>query len=165
MYVYTGNFNWQQYSKNDLIVLILPNGPVRDSDPAYLFTFWGTIHGNFNDQNWSRLSSVSKVSRNNQNDDVFTISDGWWWHQCTATDSYQKMVLTMFSSGGSKQEMALDLQYQTEQDRAEDLDLHVWTGKVNWDTDITNQPYVIVAPEGLGTYGNSLPVFAWLCIA
>ena len=162
MHIYRGKFNYGEYSKDDLVVLILPHGrPVRNGDEVHIFTHWGKPHGNFNDQNWFRSRTISKVTRAG-NDDTFQIADGWWHFECIWKE-LERISITMIASTGYKMEQNLHLTYESKEDKDDEVVNEVmkkgriWIGKINWQTidlksadNISDEPFILITPEGLG---------------
>lgn len=160
MFIYAGKLQWMNYSKHELFVVVLPDGPVRVGDIVYFYSQWavdskGVKKGNF----FGRLI-VEKVSKADNGDDTFQTTHGYYLWEFQSSHAYQALTVHMSNPGGVKSAMTLDRTYQPNGQTSSDPG-RIWTGKLNWPQVAENELIVLIVPEGLGAGKPVLAFWHW----
>ncbi|KAL0935862.1 uncharacterized protein CTRU02_208076 [Colletotrichum truncatum] len=160
MYVYFGKLNWQHYAENETFALVLPNGPVRTGDPAYIFFQWTKDeHGN-KKSNWFQNIIVSNASKTEGGDDIFTLKHHPYSWQITTQSAYNKLNVTMSRACDLKSNMVLSRYWKSQGETSNEAS-RVWTGKINWPTYAENEMAMFIVPEGFGEGKPVLSLWQW----
>jgi hypothetical protein len=145
-------FTYYGKLKDELVVAVLPNGTVEADDPVYIYT-----------EKKAMPYSVRYTSITKDGDDKFTFHDGYYEFEGVATKAYQALSLTRKTiSDGQSVTIALSRQYsqpQTVTPRSNGP--KIWTGTINFHSWAKEEPFVVVAPKGLGNEKPIVAIWQW----
>ncbi|KAJ3959286.1 hypothetical protein N0V92_004121 [Colletotrichum tropicale] len=164
MYVYLGKLNWKgaAVAEDETFIVILPNGPVRTGDTAYVFFQWTHDEFGVPKANWFQTIFIDKVSKNDNGDDVFTLEHPKFSWKITSKQIYEKIDVTMSGTGSSKTSTTLERIWGTHSHGGKANDtVRVWTGKINWSTFAKNEMATFIAPEGFGEGRPIVSLWQW----
>lgn len=160
MFIYTGKLEWSRYGVDELLVVVLPNGPVRLNDTVYLSSQWTVDSKGLKKQKWFSAQTVQKVTKAENGDDSFYLNSGWYAYDVQSQNGYQSISITMSNPGGGKSNMVLDRVYQPKGDVAVET-ARIWTGRFDWPEHATDEPFLAVVPEGFGSTKPILVFWQW----
>ncbi|KAH7237727.1 uncharacterized protein BKA55DRAFT_694218 [Fusarium redolens] len=86
MFVYEGRLDWKPYGDNETFVIILPDGPVRVGDTAYLFSQWTKDAQGTKKANFFQKSAIEKVSKTPSGDDTVIAKASYYSWEVTSRD-------------------------------------------------------------------------------
>ncbi|KAH7074063.1 hypothetical protein FB567DRAFT_188450 [Paraphoma chrysanthemicola] len=137
---------------DELIVAVLPNGTVEADDPIYIYT-----------DKKAMAYTVRYNSVTDDGDDKFTFHDGYYEFEAIATKAYQSLSLTRKAvSNGKTAIVALTRQYSQPQTvTPQSNSPKIWTGTINFHSWAKEEPFVIVAPKGLGNEKPVVAIWQW----
>ncbi|KAH7069930.1 hypothetical protein BKA63DRAFT_519835 [Paraphoma chrysanthemicola] len=137
---------------DELIVAVLPNGTVEADDPVYIYT-----------DKKAMTYTVRYNSVTDDGDDKFTFHDGYYEFEAVATKAYQSLSLTRKAvSNGKTATAALTRQYSQPQTvTPQSNSPKIWTGTINFHSWAKEEPFVIVAPKGLGNEKPVVAIWQW----
>ncbi|KAF7551999.1 hypothetical protein G7Z17_g4619 [Cylindrodendrum hubeiense] len=160
MFIYTGQLQWQRYAVDELFVVVLPNGPVRVGDTVYLYSQWTVDSKGFKKPKWFQHQTVEKLTRDDNGDDTFSLSHGYYSWEIQSQQSYQKISITMSKASGYQSIMSLERTYQPKGEVSTDS-ARIWTGSLDWPQYATNEPFITIVPEGFGAGKPVLAFWQW----
>ncbi|GAB1318009.1 hypothetical protein MFIFM68171_08219 [Madurella fahalii] len=163
MFIYTGKLHWEPYGVNELLVVVLPNGPARAGDTIFTHSQWTVDSRGNRKQNWSQCQTIDKVTRSENGEDTFYFGKGYYSYAVQAQQGYQALSITMSNPGGSKKTMSVDRTYTSSGDVSMD-EARIWTGKLSWDNQpkkADNEPFMAIVPDGFGADKPILAFWQW----
>ncbi|CAH0058640.1 unnamed protein product [Clonostachys solani] len=160
MFIYSGKLQWFNYGLGELLVVVLPNGPVRVGDTVYLSSQWTVDASGFKKQKWFAARTVEKVVKADNGDDTFTVTGGYYVFVISSQQGYKTINITMSNPGGSKDHMTLERVYQSKGEVTAES-ARIWTGKLDWPQNASNEPFTAIAPEGFGAGKPILAFWQW----
>ena len=160
MYVYLGKLKWFDYGVDETFTIILPNGPVRVGDTAYLFFQWTKDAKGVKKANWFQTRLVEKVTKTPEGDDVFTLNNSYYTYEITAKNNYSKLSVTMGNPGKNKSTMSFERIWQPEGAQSTDS-ARIWTGKINWLDYAQNEETIFIVPQGFGDGKPIISIWQW----
>ncbi|KAH6851378.1 hypothetical protein B0I37DRAFT_404997 [Chaetomium sp. MPI-CAGE-AT-0009] len=89
MFIYTGKLQWQGEAVDELLVVVLPNGPVRVGDPIWTLSQWTRDSKGNKKVLWNQQQFIEKVTRADSGDDTFHFGAGWYKYNVEAHNVYQ----------------------------------------------------------------------------
>ncbi|KAI1019166.1 hypothetical protein LB503_009215 [Fusarium chuoi] len=113
MFVYEGRLDWKPYGDNETFVIILPDGPVRVGDTAYLFSQWTKDAQGTKKANFFQKSAIEKVSKTPSGDDTFIAKASYYSWEITSRDIYGKLDVVMSNPAGAKSSMSFKRIWQS----------------------------------------------------
>lgn len=137
---------------DELIVAVLPNGTVEADDPVYIYT-----------EKHAMTYTIRYNSVTEDGDDKFSFHDGYYEFEAVATKAYQSLSLTRKAlSSGKTATVALTRQYSQPQTvTPQSNSPKIWTGAINFHSWAKEEPFVIVAPKGLGNEKPIVAIWQW----
>ncbi|CAM1511899.1 Fc.00g094120.m01.CDS01 [Cosmosporella sp. VM-42] len=160
MFIYSGKLKWQGYGEDETFVIILPNGPVRVGDSAYLFFQWTVDAKGVKKPNWFQNLIVSKASKTQSGDDTFVLAHHYYSWEITTQQVYGKLNVTMSNPTNFKSTMTLDRIWQSRGEQSTGT-ARIWTGKINWVQFASNEMAIFIVPEGFGDGKPVLSLWQW----
>lgn len=160
MFIYTGKLHWEPYGVNELLVVVLPNGPARVGDRIFTHSQWTVDAKGNKKKNWSQYQTIDKVTRTANADDTFYFGQGYYSFEVQAQQGYRAISLTMSNPGGSKKTMTLERTYLSSGDGLVDP-ARIWTGRLDWPQYADNEPFMAIVPEGFGPGKPFLAFWQW----
>ncbi|KPM42498.1 hypothetical protein AK830_g4035 [Neonectria ditissima] len=160
MFVYSGKLKWFSYGKDETFVIILPNGPVRVGDAAYLFFQWTVDAKGVKKPNCFQNLVVDKVSKTQDGNDTFTLSHHYYSWEITTEQAYGKLNVTMSNPSNAKSIMSLDRIWESKGEQSTGT-VRVWTGKINWSRFASDEMAIFIVPEGFGEGKPVLSLWQW----
>ncbi|VUC32853.1 unnamed protein product [Clonostachys rosea] len=160
MFIYSGKLQWLRYGAGELLVVVLPNGPVRVGDTVYLSSQWTVDGSGFKKQKWFSAQTVQKVVKANNGDDTFILHGGYYLYEISSQQGYKTINITMSNPGGAKDHMTLERVYQSKGEVAAQS-ARIWTGKLDWPQTASDEPFTAIVPEGLGDGKPVLAFWQW----
>ncbi|PCD31322.1 hypothetical protein AU210_010977 [Fusarium oxysporum f. sp. radicis-cucumerinum] len=121
MFVYEGRLDWKPYGDNETFVIILPDGPVRVGDTAYLFSQWTKDAQGTKKANFFQKSAIEKVSKTPSSDDTFIAKASYYSWEITSHDVYGKLDVVMSNPAGAKSNMSFKRIWQSKGSRPLEL--------------------------------------------
>ncbi|KAF5613622.1 hard-surface inducible [Fusarium subglutinans] len=140
MFVYDGRLDWKPYGDNETFVIILPDGPVRVGDTAYLFSQW------------------TKDAQGTKKANFFQKSATDW--EITSRDIYGKLDVAMSNPAGAKSNMSFKRIWQSKGEQATGA-ARIWTGKISWSKYASDEMSIFIVPEGFGDGKPVLSLWQW----
>ncbi|EWZ31644.1 hypothetical protein FOZG_14767 [Fusarium oxysporum Fo47] len=131
MFVYEGRLDWKPYGDSETFVIILPDGPVRVGDTAYLFSQWTKDAQGTKKANFFQKSAIEKVSKTPSGDDTFIAKASYYSWEITSHDVYGKLDVVMSNPAGAKSNMSFKRIWQSKGEQATGA-ARIWTGKISW---------------------------------
>ena len=162
MFAYFGKFNFKKYDKDEMMVVLLPKGQVRAQDHVYIYTSWtqggvGKVQGS-----WLNDLIVKKSTTSSNGEDTFLFDASYISWKAVSKDGYKRLQLTLSSPGDDPFTFTLDRQYQHDESYSPITEVvRVWTGKMDWSHYAVNEPFIVVAPQGLGSGKPILAFWQW----
>ncbi|KAF6803176.1 hypothetical protein CSOJ01_11091 [Colletotrichum sojae] len=161
MFVFLGKLNWGHYAKEESFVIVLPNGPVRAGDTAYMFFQWTKNYQGAKKPNWFQNIAIEKVSKIPCGSDVFTLKQNYYsWH-VTTKDNYAKLDVVMSNPKNEKIPQNLKRIWQPKDNLTSGGTMRIWTGKVNWPKYASNEMGIFIVPDGFGEGKPVLSLWQW----
>lgn len=160
MFIYTGKLHWEPYGVNELLVMVLPNGPARVGDSVFIHSQWTVDAKGEKNKKWSQYQTINKVTRAENGDDTFHFGKGYYTFEVQAQQSYRTVSLTMSNPAGFKKNMGLERTYLTDGDVSAN-EARIWTGSLCWPQLATDEPLVVIVPEGFGPGKPVLAIWQW----
>uniref|UniRef100_A0A8H7KBM2 Uncharacterized protein n=1 Tax=Bionectria ochroleuca TaxID=29856 RepID=A0A8H7KBM2_BIOOC len=160
MFIYSGKLQWLKYGVGELLVVVLPNGPVRVGDTVYLSTQWTVDAAGSKKQKWFSAQTVQKVVKAGNGDDTFILHGGYYLYEISSQQGYKTINITMSNPGGSKDHMTLERVYQSKGEVAAES-ARIWTGKLDWPQNASDEPFTAIVPEGFGAGKPILAFWQW----
>ncbi|KAM0342496.1 hypothetical protein ACHAPU_009470 [Fusarium lateritium] len=160
MFVYEGRLEWSKYAQNETAVIILPSGPVRAGDIAWMLSQW-TVDSKGNKKALqSQRIPINQVIRTDEGNDSFSSKPGWYTWKMTSSDNYRKLNLVMSNDAGGKSEMEFKCIWKAEGEWSKECG-RIWFGKINWSTFASDEVCLFIAPEGFGEGRPILSMWQW----
>ncbi|KAI8713831.1 hypothetical protein NCS52_01228900 [Fusarium sp. LHS14.1] len=160
MFVYSGKLNWGTSATDELFIVILPDGTARRGDSVYLSSQWTKdAHGN-RKVNWFDTKTVTNVTKTEDGEDVIEMTHNFYTYVINTKQAYGKLDITMSNPNNNKSYMTLDRVYQSQGEVATDS-FQIWTGKLDWPKYASNEPIIVLAPEGVGAGKPILAFLQW----
>lgn len=131
MFIYTGKLQWSHYGVDELLVVVLPSGPVRIGDSIYTYSQWTVDSKGNKKQKWFSHQPIDKVSRAENGDDSFHFGQGWYKYEVLAREAYRTISITMSNPGGGKSTMTLERTYFSSGETPP-APARMWTGRLDW---------------------------------
>ncbi|KAK2760438.1 hard-surface inducible protein [Colletotrichum kahawae] len=166
MYIYQGKLNWKgaAVAEDETFIVILPNGPVRVGDTAFVFFQWKTHKNHEVKDNWFQPITIDEVSKNAKGDDVFTLKHPHFSWSIASQNVYENIQVSMSDCGCSRSPPTiLQRVYGTQSYGKINEAARIWIGKINWpingcnDAYAKNQMAAFITPEG---FGDDKPIVA-----
>lgn len=161
MYVFVGKLNWRPYAVNESFVIVLPSGPVRNGDTAYVFFQWTKNYQGAKKPNWFQNIAVDKVSKTSCGSDVFTLKHHYYSWQVTVKDSYKKLDVVMSNPKGEKERASLERMWEPKDNLTTGGTMRIWTGKANWPKYASDEMCIFIVPDGFGEGKPVLSLWQW----
>jgi hypothetical protein len=139
MFIYTGKLEWYSSAVDELLVVVLPNGPVRVGDEIFTYSQWTKDSKGNKKVKFFQHQFIDKVTRADNGDDTFTFGRGYYSYKVQVQEGYRTISLTMSNPAGAERNMSLDRMYLPSGETSTGS-ARIWTGTLNW--------YVIL-PRGL----------------
>jgi predicted nucleic acid-binding Zn-ribbon protein len=160
MFVYEGRLEWSKYAQNETAIIILPSGPIRAGDIAWILSQW-TVDSKGNKKALqSQRIPISQVIRTAKGDDSFSSKPGWYTWKMTSSDNYEKLNLVMSNDAGGMSEMEFKRIWKAEGEWSRECG-RIWLGKINWSTFASDEFCLFIAPEGFGEGRPILSMWQW----
>ncbi|KAG5657313.1 hypothetical protein KAF25_005877 [Fusarium avenaceum] len=160
MFVYEGRLDWKPYGDNETFVIILPDGPVRVGDTAYLFSQWTKDAQGTKKANFFQKSAIDKVSKTPSGDDTFIAKASYYSWEITSRDIYGKLDVVMMNPAGFKSKMEFKRIWQPKGEQATGA-ARIWTGKISWSKYASDEMSIFIVPEGFGEGKPVLSMWQW----
>ncbi|KAJ4135494.1 hypothetical protein BFJ70_g14012 [Fusarium oxysporum] len=160
MFVYEGRLDWKPYGDNETFVIILPDGPVRVGDTAYLFSQWTKDAQGTKKANFFQKSAIEKVSKTPSGDDTFIAKASYYSWEITSHDVYGKLDVVMSNPAGAKSNMSFKRIWQSKGEQATGA-ARIWTGKISWSKYASDEMSIFIVPEGFGDGKPVLSLWQW----
>ncbi|KAJ4294803.1 hypothetical protein N0V88_005037 [Collariella sp. IMI 366227] len=157
MFVYTGNLSWWSSAVDELLVVVLPEGSLRQGDEIYTYSQWTKDSKGNKHVKWFQRQVIDKVTRNEKGDDIFHFGKGYYSFKVRLESSAENLALTMSNPAGAESEMYLERMFYQPGKDLSNRAARIWTGSVN----NTNELFVAIAPEGFGVGNPLLVVWQW----
>ncbi|KAI7761000.1 hypothetical protein LZL87_012153 [Fusarium oxysporum] len=160
MFVYEGRLDWKPYGDNETFVIILPDGPVRVGNTAYLFSQWTKDAQGTKKANFFQKSAIEKVSKTPSGDDTFIAKASYYSWEITSRDIYGKLDVVMSNPAGAKSNMSFKRIWQSKGEQATGA-ARIWTGKISWSKYASDEMSIFIVPEGFGDGKPVLSLWQW----
>ncbi|KAF5230974.1 hypothetical protein FANTH_13588 [Fusarium anthophilum] len=160
MFVYEGRLDWKPYGDNETFVIILPDGPVRVGDTAYLFSQWTKDAQGTKKANFFQKSAIGRVSKTPSGDDTFIAKASYYSWEITSRDIYGKLDVVMSNPAGAKSNMSFKRIWQSKGEQATGA-ARIWTGKISWSKYARDEMSIFIVPEGFGDGKPVLSLWQW----
>ncbi|KAM0542736.1 hypothetical protein ACHAPJ_012669 [Fusarium lateritium] len=160
MFVYEGRLDWKPYGDNETFVIILPDGPVRVGDTAYLFSQWTKDAQGTRKANWFQKSAIEKITKTGSTDDTFVVRGSYYSWDITTSEVYSKLKVTMSNPTGYKTYMDFKRIWQSQGEQSTGP-ARIWTGKINWSQYASDEMAIFIVPEGFGQGKPVLSLWQW----
>ncbi|KLP00666.1 uncharacterized protein FFB20_03527 [Fusarium fujikuroi] len=160
MFVYEGRLDWKPYGDNETFVIILPDGPVRVGDTAYLFSQWTKDAQGTKKANFFQKSAIEKVSKTPNGDDTFIAKASYYSWEITSRDIYGKLDVVMSNPAGAKSNMSFKRIWQPKGEQTTGA-ARIWTGKISWSKYASDEMSIFIVPEGFGDGKPVLSLWQW----
>ncbi|RSM00016.1 hypothetical protein CEP52_009397 [Fusarium oligoseptatum] len=161
MFVYSGKLNWGTSAKDELFIVILPDGTARRGDSVYLFSQWTKDAAGVKKPNWFDTKVVTNVTKTEDGEDMIEMSHNFYTYVITTKQAYGKLDITMSNPTNSKSYMTLDRVYQSQGELSATDSFRIWTGKLDWPEYASNEPILVLVPEGVGAGKPVLAFWQW----
>ncbi|RSM18461.1 hypothetical protein CDV31_002596 [Fusarium ambrosium] len=161
MFVYSGKLNWGTSAKDELFIVILPDGTARRGDSVYLFSQWTKDAAGVKKPNWFDTKVVTNVTKTEDGEDMIEMSHNFYTYVITTKQAYGKLDITMSNPTNSKSYMTLDRLYQSQGELSATDSFRIWTGKLDWPEYASNEPILVLVPEGVGARKPVLAFWQW----
>jgi hypothetical protein len=145
-------FTYHGKLKNELFVIILPNGTVELDDPIHIYT-----------QKQFMSYRTRDVSVTDNGEDCITFHDGYYTFDAVSSKVYQSLSLTRkVISSGETASIALTCHYDQSQTGISQADgPKIWTGAIYFHEWAKNEPFLVIAPKGLGNGKPAVAMGQW----
>ncbi|KAK3905147.1 hypothetical protein C8A05DRAFT_31020 [Staphylotrichum tortipilum] len=160
MFIYTGKLNWWSEAVDEVFVVALPAGPVRQGDQIFSFSQWTHDSKGNKKVTWCQAQTIDKVTREDNGEHGFHFGAGWYRYQVRATPGYETLTITMATPNGGDRVMVVDRMYQTLEGETNGS-ARLWAGRLNWPQYADNEPILVVVPEGFGDGKPALAFWQW----
>ncbi|KAJ4176897.1 hypothetical protein NW767_015295 [Fusarium falciforme] len=161
MFVYSGKLNWGTSATDELFIVILPDGTARRGDSVYLFSQWTKDAAGNRKPNWFDTKVVTNVSKTEDGEDIIEMSHNFYTYVITTKQAYGKLDITMSNPANNKSYMTLDRVYQPQGEAVATDSFRIWTGKLDWPKYASNEPILVLVPEGVGAGKPVLAFWQW----
>ncbi len=131
MFVYTGKLEWQSEAVDEVLVVVLPSGPVRLGDQIFTFSQWTHDSKGNKKVTWCQQQTIDKVTRDNNGNDNFHFGAGWYKYQVAAAPNYETLTITMGSPGTYTTKMDVQRVYLSAGESSNGS-ARLWAGRLNW---------------------------------
>ncbi|KAG5655107.1 hypothetical protein KAF25_000230 [Fusarium avenaceum] len=160
MFVYEGRLEWSKYAQNETAIIILPSGPIRAGDIAWILFQW-TVDSKGNKKALqSQRIPISQVIRTANGDDSFSSKPGWYTWKMTSSDNYERLNLAMSNDAGGISKMEFKRIWKAEGEWSRECG-RIWLGKINWSTFASDEFCLFIVPEGFGEGRPILSMWQW----
>ena len=131
MFVYTGKLKWQSEAVDEVLVVVLPSGPVRLGDQIFTFSQWTHDSKGNKKVTWCQQQTIDKVTRDDNGSDNFHFGAGWYKYQVVAARTYEALTITMGSPGTYTTVMDVQRVYLSGGETSNGS-ARLWAGRLNW---------------------------------
>ena len=159
MFIFTGKFDWLQYSSNDTMTIVAPG--VLDTDqPIWGFWQWTVDAKGVSKPNVVQIGKATSVGKPAA-DGSRTIEFAFDYYPFKGTigANVSNLKITMRNpSGATSSPWTLPLFYS---DGAQAVATRVYTGKLDWFQYAQNEMVTLILPSGLGLNAPVTLIYQW----
>jgi hypothetical protein len=143
-------FTYYGKLKNELFVAVLPKGTVEIDDPIHLYS-----------QKHFMSYRARDVAITDDGEDRITFHDGYYTFEAVISKSYKSINLIRKRIGsGEADTIALTRHYDQPQ-TATPISPKIWTGTISFHEWASNEPFIVIAPKGLGDAKPIVALWQW----
>jgi hypothetical protein len=143
-------FTYYGKLKNELFVAVLPKGTVEIDDPIHIYS-----------EKQFMTYRARNVAITDDGEDRIAFHDGYYTFEAVTSKSYRSIDMTRKRTNSGEADTIALTRLHDQPQTATPLAPKIWTGTINFHEWANNEPFVVLAPKGLGHEKPIVAMWQW----
>jgi hypothetical protein len=143
-------FTYYGKLKNELFVAVLPKGTVEVDDPIHIYS-----------EKQFMTYRAHDIAITDDGEDRITFHDGYYTFEAVTSKSYRSINLTRKRTNSGEADTVALTRLHDQPQTATPLAPKIWIGTISFHEWANSEPFVVLAPKGLGHEKPIVAMWQW----